>query len=149
MRIATWLMVWRMGSLTNRGLIWYNPAPSGALVGEGQRLDRERIHEVIESKEAEAEALLEDVPILELTVEEAAEFIGQPLPEVPGTKPYLTRGVYLAKGTGSFSVTVFEDQLMVVHGSLGSGGYPMNRQALVLQLEEAPSEVFVECWMAK
>jgi hypothetical protein len=63
---------------------------------------------------------------------------------VPGTKPYLTRGIYLAKGTGSFSVTVFEDQLMVVHGSLGSGGYPMNRQALVLQLEEAPSEVLVE-----
>jgi hypothetical protein len=68
---------------------------------------------------------------------------------VPDTKPYLTRGVYLAKGTGSFSVTVYEDELLVFHGSLGSGGYPMNRQTLVLQLEGGPSEVFVECTMAK
>jgi hypothetical protein len=128
---------------------WYNPPPQGALVGEGQRLDRARIHEVVESRHAEAEELLEDVSIVELTDEQAAAFVGQALPKAAGTKPYLTRAVYLARGTGSFSVTVYEDRLAVHHGSLGSGGYPMGRQALVLQLERAPAEVFVTCSMAK
>jgi hypothetical protein len=104
---------------------------------------------VIKSKEAVAEELLEDVSIVELTSQEAAELIGKELPEVPDTQPYLTRGVYLARGTGSFSVYIVDDQLVVSHGSLGSGGYPMGRQALVLQLERAPTEVFVTCWMAK
>lgn len=128
---------------------WYNPPPTEALVGQGQRLDRARIHEVLESKQAEVEELLEDVSVVELTDEQAVEFVGQELPEVAGTKPYLTRGVYLARETGSFPVTVYEDQLVVHHGSLGSGGYPMGRQALVLQLERAPAEVFVTCSMAK
>jgi hypothetical protein len=128
---------------------WYNPPSQEVLVGDGQRLDRARIHEVVESRHAEAEELLEDVPIVEISDEQAAAFVGQALPEASGTKPYLTRAVYLARGTGSFSVTVYEDRLVVHHGSLGSGGYRMGRQALVLQLERAPGEVFVTCSMAK
>jgi hypothetical protein len=128
---------------------WYNPPSQGALAGQGQGLDRARIHEVVESRQPEAEELLENVSIVELTDEQAAGFIGQALPEVAGTKPYLSRAVYLARGTGSFSVTVYEDQLVVHHGSLGSGGYRMGRQALVLQLERAPAEVFVTCSMTK
>jgi hypothetical protein len=128
---------------------WHNPPSQGALVGEGQRLDRARIHEVVESKQTEAEELLEDVSIVELTDEQAAGFVGQALPAAAGTKPYLARAVYLARATGSFSVIVYEDQLVVHHGSLGSGGYRMGRQALVLQLERAPAEVFVTCSMAK
>jgi hypothetical protein len=128
---------------------WYNPPSQGVLVGDGQRLDRARIHEVIESRHAEAEERLEDVSIVELSDEQAAAFIGQALPEAAGTKPYLARAVYLARATGSFSVTVYEDRLVVHHGSLGSGGYPMSRQALVLQLERAPAEVFVTCSMAE
>jgi hypothetical protein len=128
---------------------WYNPPSQGALVGQGQTLDRARIHEVAESRQAEAEELLEDVSIVEISDEQAAGFIGQALPEVAGTKPYLSRAVYLARGTGSFSVTVYGDQLAVHHGSLGSGGYRMGRQALVLQLERAPAEVFVTCSIAK
>jgi hypothetical protein len=128
---------------------WYNPPSQGALVGQGQGLDRARIHEVVESRQAEAEELLEDVSVVELTHERAAEFISQELPEAAGAKPYLIRGVYLARGTGSFSVTIYEDQLVVHHGSLGSGGYRMGRQALVLQLERAPAEVFVTCSIAR
>jgi len=128
---------------------WYNPPSQDALVGQGQRLDRARIHEVVESKKAEAEELLENVSTVELTDEQATAFVGQTLPEAAGTKPYLARAVYPARGTGSFSVSVYEDQLMVHHGSLGSGGYPMGRQALVLQLEHAPAEVFVTCSITK
>jgi hypothetical protein len=104
---------------------------------------------VIESKEFNAERLLQDVSSVELTSQQAVEFIGKALPHVPGTKPYLTRGLYLNRGTGRFSVYVLADQLVIHHGSLGSSAVPMKRQALVLQLEQSPVEVFVYCSMAK
>jgi hypothetical protein len=128
---------------------WYNPPPGGALEGPGEELDGERIHEVVDPKEGEAEALLEQVAILELTDEQASWFTGEPLPQVPGTRAYVVRGVYLTKGTGTFSVSVHGDQLVVFNGSLGSGGNPMRRQALVVQLEKPPDEVFVTCSMGK
>jgi hypothetical protein len=86
---------------------------------------------------------------VELTSQQAVEFIGKALPEVPGTKPYLTRGVYLNRDTGRFSVYILADQLVVHHGSLGSGPSSMKRQALVLQLDQSPAEVFVTCSMAE
>jgi hypothetical protein len=128
---------------------WYEPPPEGSLRGPGEVLERARIHEVLDSKEADAEALLEKVAILELKDAQATAFTGEPLPQVPGTRAYLVRGVYLSEGTGSFSATVYDGQLVVFHGSLGSGGYTMKRQALVIQLEQPPDEVFVTCSMAK
>lgn len=56
-------------------------------------LDRTRIHEVVESKQPDAERRLQDVSIIELSDQEAAEFIGRALEEVPRTRPYLTRGL--------------------------------------------------------
>ncbi len=128
---------------------WYEPPPEGSLRGPGEVLERARIHEVLEAKEAEAEALLEEVAILELTDAQASAFTGETLPQVPGTRAYLVRGVYLSEGTGSFSVTVYDGQLVVFHGSLGSGSYTMRRQALVIQLEQPPDDVFVTCSMTK
>jgi hypothetical protein len=128
---------------------WYADLPENVPSWNWPSLDRARIHEVIESKEVEAEELLQDVSIVQLSSEEAAEFIGEALPEVPGTKPHLTRGVYLNRATGAFSVSTQEDQLRVHHDSLGRRAVPMKRQALVLQLERKPTEVFVTCSMAE
>jgi len=128
---------------------WYNPPPEGTPGRQWSELDRTRIHEVTESKEPDAERLLQDASIVELTDQEAVELIGKALPDAPGTKPYLTRGLYLNRGTGRFSVYILEDQLVVHHGSLGSSAVPMKRQALVLQLEQSPVEVFVICSMAE
>lgn len=129
---------------------WYNaPPPEAPRRREWEGLDRARIHEVIESREPQAEELLQDVSIVELNCEQAAEFIGEALPEVPGTKPYLTRAVYLNRGTGGFSVYLLEDELLVYHRSLGRRAVPMKRQALVLQLERQPTQVFVTCSMAE
>ncbi len=128
---------------------WYADLPQDVSSRNWPPLDHARIHEVIESKEAEAEELLQDVPIAELTSERAAEFVGEELPDIPGTQPYLTRGVYLNRATGGFSVFMLEDKLRVHHGSLGRRAVPMKRQALVLQLERKPAEVYVTCSMAE
>jgi hypothetical protein len=129
---------------------WYTGLPSeGPLYWTWPELDPERIYEVVESKHPDAERLLEDVSILELSDEQAAEFVGVALPGAPGTRPYLTRGLYLNRQTTMFTVYVREDRLVVYHGTLGTSPLPMRRQALVLQLERKPSEVFVTCTMAE
>jgi hypothetical protein len=128
---------------------WYADLPEGVSSWNWPSLDRARIHEVIESREAKAEELLQDVSIVPLSSKEAAEFIGEELPGAPGTQPYLTRAVYLNRATGGFSVSILDDQLRVHHGSLGRRAVPMKRQALVLQLEREPAEVFVTCSMAE
>jgi hypothetical protein len=129
---------------------WYNAAPPETpRRREWERLDPARIHEILESRELQAQELLRDVSIVELTAEQTEEFIGAALPDVPGTQPYLTRGVYLNRGTGNFSVYVLENQLLVHHDSLGHSAVPMKRQALVLQLERKPKDVFVTCSMAE
>jgi hypothetical protein len=128
---------------------WYRAPPSGTHLWEWSELDRDRVHEVIVSKKADAEGLLQDVSSVALTGQHAAEFIGGPLPDRPGTKPYLTRGVFLNRETGGFTVYTSGHQVVIHHGSLGRGAVPMSRQPLVLQLEQEPVEVFVVCSMAE
>jgi hypothetical protein len=128
---------------------WYRAPPSGTHLWEWSELDGDRVHEVIASKKADAEGLLQDVSSVALTDQQAAEFTGEPLPDLPGTKPYLTRGVLLNRGTGGFTVYTSGDQVVVYHGSLGKSAVPMSRQPLVLQLERDPVEVFVACSMAE
>lgn len=129
---------------------WYTGLPSGEPpYFDWPKLESARIHEVVESKQADAEELLRDVAVQELTTQQAEAFIGGALPDLAGTKPYLTRGLVLNRGLGRFTVYVLEDQLLVHHGSLGHNPVPMTRQALVLQLEQSPKTVFVYCKMAE
>jgi len=96
-----------------------------------------------------AEQLLLDVGCREISAEDAAAFVGKPITPVPGTGFYLARGVYLNRGTGSFSIAIKGERLWVDHGCLGRTPVPMKRQALVLQLPRLPSEVYVTCGMAE
>jgi hypothetical protein len=129
---------------------WYNaPPPETPPRWQWEELDRARIHEVMASREPQAEELLADLAIVALSNEQAAELLGRTLAEVPGATPYLSRGVYLNRETGGFSVYVLEDRLLVHHTSLGRSAVPMKRQALVLQLARQPADVFVTCSMAE
>jgi hypothetical protein len=98
---------------------------------------------------ADAQRLLEEVSSVALADQQAAEFIGDALPDLPGTRPYLTRGVLLNRETGGFTVYTSGDQLVVYHRSLGTSTAPMSRQSLVVQLEQDPAEIFVACSMAE
>jgi hypothetical protein len=128
---------------------WHNPLPAETSLAEWDRLPRDRIYEVIEGKIAEAESLLEDVSSVALTDQEASDFIGGPLPAVAGTSPHLVRALFLIRATGSFSVAFLEGQVSVHHGSLGGSPARMNRQPLVLQLDQPPETVYVSVSMAK
>ena len=128
---------------------WYTEYPLGEEpYWSWSEIERSRIHEVVEARQLAAEELLERVPILAIHPGQAAGLIGGQLSDAPGTEPYLTRGVYLIRETGSFSVHTAGTQLMVHHGCLGRSQQRVARQTLVLQLESAPSEVFAACSMA-
>ena len=129
---------------------WYRAPPTdGDLYWTWRALDEAWLHEVVEDQQEEAQALLADAALVELTAEQAAEFVGQPLPDAPGTRPYLVRALYRTPETGRFEAFVQGERLVVYHGSLGSGSSPLQRRALVLQLEQEPSEVYVYAQTAK
>jgi hypothetical protein len=130
---------------------WYRLPPQEATDRQSwSTLDEARIHEVIAERQEEAQALLEEVALLELTEGQAAAYIGRALPDVPGTQPYLVRGLYRFGGnTGRFFVVYRGEQLIVHHGAMGSGQPPPRRRALVLQLERKPSEVYVYATAAR
>ncbi|MCL4297934.1 MAG: hypothetical protein KJ077_19480 [Anaerolineae bacterium] len=127
---------------------WYNPPPAKIYPLTGwQALDFKRLHQVVAAQQPTAEKLLENTAALEITAQQAADLLGQPLPAVPGTKPYLTRAVYL--NPGGFSVYSRNEQLLISHASMGHSPVPMKRQALILQLAQPPVEIFVTCSMAE
>ena len=128
---------------------WARPGASRVEFDKGERLEDSRLHIVPESMESQAEVMLSDVSCLELSAEQIQKLLPHPLPVMPRTKAFLTRGVFLNRDTGHFSVTVLDDKLWVHHGCLGRHAVPMKRQALVIQLERMPKEVYVGCSMAE
>jgi hypothetical protein len=127
---------------------WYHPPPPKIHpLSDWQVLDFRRLHQVEAVHQPAAEKLLETAAALEITPQQAADLTGQPLPDIPGTKPYLTRAVYL--NPGGFSVYWRDEQLLISHASMGHSPVPMKRQALILQLTQPPLEVFVTCSMAE
>ena len=123
---------------------WYRAPPEEQpFYWDWPELDPTRIHVVPEGQQAAAQGLLERDALVEIAPQQAAELLGQALPDAPGTTPYLVRGLCRNPGTGKYVVYVGDDEIAVYHGSLGSGSPPMMRQALVLQLEKRPGEVYV------
>jgi hypothetical protein len=125
---------------------WYQPPPDQYWTWP--KLDPGRIHEVAESLRPEAEAMLEQAPIVEVTAAQATRLLGGELSGVPGTQPYLVRGLRLDP-RGHFRVYVAEDALVVSHSTLGHVARPMLRQPLIVQLEARPAQIFVYCKMAE
>jgi hypothetical protein len=128
---------------------WLRPGPPGAGSRTGKELESSRIHPVPDAMEARAEDLLSERSCVLLTGRQVEEVLGRPGSAAAGTRPYLVRGVCLDRDHGRFSVTVAKDELWVHHGCLGRQPLPMTRQALVVELEAQPREVYVGCSMAE
>ena len=68
---------------------WYNPPPAKIYpLTDWQVLDFKRLHQVAAAQQTAAEKLLETTAALEITAQQAADLMGQPLPAIPG--PNLT-----------------------------------------------------------
>lgn len=123
---------------------WYSPPPAAS---DFTPLDKERFAPAAEALQPEAQVALADVPAKRLTAEEAARFVGRPLPA--GGEYILLRAVVLFEGTGGFEVGVSGSAVRVHHGCLGRRPAPMTRKALVAVLPAVPEVVFVSCGMAE
>lgn len=130
---------------------WYAPVPGGVgpYTSGISPIDDANMHEVVGARLTAAEAFLKDVSCVEISVEQAAELTGKPLPQAEGAKLFLVRGVCLRRDTGRFAVYVKGTELLVHHGCLGTGPVPMNRQPLVVQVQKRPVRVYVTCSMAE
>jgi hypothetical protein len=65
-----------------------------------------------------------------------------------GKQPYLVRVMYGHAGTGSYGVLRRGNDIRVFHGSLGRTN-ACTKSALVVNLEFAPREVYVEISIAE
>ena len=127
---------------------WYTPPPEWGYEN-WPLLDSSFVHLVVHSMEADAERVLSDTPVAELTQNEAERYLAKSVTLEDGQSLYLVRGIYLDP-YGRFIVSTNEEGwVSVFHGSLGKRPLPMKRQTLVLQLKEAPTRVFVTCHMAE
>lgn len=122
---------------------WHQPPVN---TGPGEKWNRYKGKILLVKKDqlALAENLLEKVPLVEISSDEASGLVGERYqPEGP-KKLYLLRGLYIYK-TGKFEIKLSNNALWVRHDSHGPCRIPDSRQALVIELEGKPDLVFVTC----
>lgn len=142
-------MDWGGGPAWDKTDAWYRFPPQAiAQRDDWKELDAARVHLVAEAQEADAENELKDVSFRAISGTRADQLAGEHIAPVPGTRFYLVRSVYLNKYTGAYRVIVGDGNVWVRHGSLGHHAVPMGRQVLILQLSDAPREIFASCSMA-
>ena len=126
---------------------WFHP-PTTDLPPADRAIENSRIETVSEEKEIDAEETMGRSPFVEISLEQAKDLVGLPLLPHPGAKIYLVRAVYLDRRSGAFQVyRLSGNDILVYHECLGGRPLPMKRQALVLQLNQPPREVFTLCRM--
>ena len=124
---------------------WYAPAPRS--ISDFTKLATDHFA-IVESKlQSEAQTVLSDVSVKQITAEEAVRFAGKTLPT--GAVYVLLRGVILNEGTGAFTLSANEDSVCVHHGCLGLRSVPMKRSVVVAVLPKVPEKVYVDCSMAE
>lgn len=118
---------------------WFNALVASDI--EAELIAPNFVYQVMPERMAEAERILEAIAISQISPGEAAYFAGQPveLPDV--TRPYLIRGLYRTER--SFSVHIVDNALWVVSHDVPADSAPMQRQPLLLIMDEVPARVFV------
>jgi len=126
---------------------WYRPL-GGIEATPAQQIEESRVHQVTAGEEGRAEEMLRTVAFVEVSPEEAGVLVGNPVKSE--RRLFLVRGLALDDNPRGFRLQVLRDgALVVTHGRLGNRPAPMVRRALVVELEKAPTEVYLEVWMAE
>jgi len=124
---------------------WYRPPPEQWSHGA---LPLTALH-VVDAKRTLAEAMLVNESARPPSLAEASNLSQVNATPEPSMTFYLVRAVYLNEATGSFYVSQKGSELKVHHGCSGGHAVPMKRTAVIVQLRESPTEVFVTCSMAE
>ena len=106
------------------------------------------IYEVIASKIDFAFMELEQNSISKLSPELAIWYTGHYYTCPPDKQPYLVRAVYGHAGTGAFSLKQFDDDLLIVHQSLGHSTI-YRKSALVVNLDYEPDQIYIRVKIAE
>ena len=125
---------------------WCNPLPSG-YAADGSR--SAVAFAGVSAHRDEAEKRLETAAILPLTKADLDSYGLGARAESPEGRPFLVRGLVGFEGTGRFSVYRLGDDLVVLHGSLGSSMPRPKRRPLVVWLPKEPTHVYVDINVAQ
>ena len=106
------------------------------------------IYEVTASKIDIAFMELEQTSIFKLSPELAIWYTGHYYTCPADKQPYLVRAVYGHAGTGAFSLKQLDDDLLIVHQSLGHSTI-YQKTALVVNLDYEPDQIFIRVRIAE
>ena len=106
------------------------------------------IYEMTASKIGFAFMELEQTGIFKLSPELAVWYTGHYYTCPPGKQPYLVRAVYGHAGTGAFSLKRLEDDLLILHQSMGHSTI-YQKTALVVNLDYEPVQIFIRVKIAE
>src|SRR5207302_4140316 len=106
---------------------WYRPPPIELLVAHDLTpLDKRDFALVTDTKQAEAQAKLEDALWKKLSPQEAKDLLGKPIGGQHVGELVLLRAVSLNESNGTFDVGWRDGMVVVHHGCLGHHPAPMN-----------------------
>jgi len=106
------------------------------------------IYEVAASKVDIAIMELQKTSISKLSPQRAIWYTGPYYTCPPGKQAYLVRAVYGHAGTGVFDLERLEDDLLIVHRSLGHSTI-YQKSALVVNLDYEPDQIFIRVRIAE
>jgi hypothetical protein len=124
---------------------WYAPKPTVSTIV--RQVAGENVAPVRLDRISAAERMLESASFVPIPADEAGELSGKAW---ESKRLFLVRGVALNESTGGFAVLLLaDDDIVVMHSSLGGSAVPMRRHPVIVELERVPRHVFTECSMAK
>lgn len=138
-----------MGSTMQAGAEWLRePDAEDAHSEQYPNIPQTDIYEVTASKIAFAFMELEQASISKLSPEQAIWYTGHYYTLPQGKQAYLVRAVYGHAGTGAFSLKRLDDDLLILHQSLGRSTI-YQKTALVVNLDYEPDQLFIRVKIAE
>ncbi len=136
-------------STTQEGAEWLRePDSEGSGSEQYTDIPMTDIYEVTASKVALAFTELEQASIVQLSPQSASWYTGHYYTCPPDKQAYLVRAVYAHAGTGAFNLKRLEDDLLIIHQSLGHSTI-YQKSALVVNLDYTPEQLFIRVTIAE
>jgi hypothetical protein len=129
------------------GKDWLAPPPASAPAATSPIPSRD-VCEVVASKQLMAVLALHPTTIVRLDPAAATSYAGFCAGSGAAKSFYLARAVFGQGGTGAYSVSRLNDDLLVQHGSLGRTA-TYTKSALVVSLPYTPKHVFISASTAE